>query len=389
LDLFCSQRILNLLQSDTTSSFGPISKEQHILGAIFFVTHCGKIPEPRCISRGGHDPLAIRAELHRSNRVSMPHRLAYWLAASSIPEPRRLILRGGHDPLAIPAELRGSNRISMPHRLAYRLAAYSIPEPRRIIHRGGYDPLAIPAELRRTNPGSMPHRLAYRLAAYSIPELRRIYGGGHDPLAVRAELHRSNRVSMPHRLAYRFAAQSIPEPRRIIPGGGHDPLAFRTELCRINPVSNTMSGSEPGNSNLLSSNTKKSDLRDTYHLILTLSWPWFSALIFGIYLMINVVFASLYLLQPHAIAEMRPGSFLDAFFFSVETLATVGYGHMYPETFYRHLITMLEIMVGLFGLAVITGLIFVRFSRQIPNCDRSSPLGKLKRSCRAIFNNGC
>ena len=110
-------------------------------------------------------------------------------------------------------------------------------------------------------------------------------------------------------------------------------------------------------------NTKKSDLRDTYHLILTLSWPWFSALIFGIYLLINVVFASLYLLQPHAIAEMRPGSFLDAFFFSVETLATVGYGHMYPETFYGHLITMVEIMVGLFGLAVITGLIFVRFSR--------------------------
>ena len=47
-------------------------------------------------------------------------------------------------------------------------------------------------------------------------------------------------------------------------------------------------------------NTKKSDLRDAYHLILTLSWPWFSALIFGIYLLINVVFASLYLLQPHA-----------------------------------------------------------------------------------------
>jgi inward rectifier potassium channel len=110
-------------------------------------------------------------------------------------------------------------------------------------------------------------------------------------------------------------------------------------------------------------NTKKSDLRDTYHLVLTLTWPQFSALIFGIYLLINVVFALLYLLEPHAIAEMQPGSFLDAFFFSVETLATVGYGHMYPESLYGHLITMLEIMVGLFGLAVITGLIFVRFSR--------------------------
>jgi inward rectifier potassium channel len=110
-------------------------------------------------------------------------------------------------------------------------------------------------------------------------------------------------------------------------------------------------------------NAQKFDLRDTYHLVLTLSWPGFAGLIFGIYLLINVVFASLYRLEPHAIAEMAPGSFFDAFFFSVETLATVGYGHMYPETFYGHLITMLEIMVGMFGLAVITGLIFVRFSR--------------------------
>src|SRR6202048_2468149 len=110
-------------------------------------------------------------------------------------------------------------------------------------------------------------------------------------------------------------------------------------------------------------NAQKFDLRDTYHLILTLSWPGFAGLVFGIYLFINLVFAALYMLNPHAVAEMRPGSFFDAFFFSVETLATVGYGHMYPETFYGHLIAMLEIMVGMFGLAVITGLIFVRFSR--------------------------
>jgi inward rectifier potassium channel len=110
-------------------------------------------------------------------------------------------------------------------------------------------------------------------------------------------------------------------------------------------------------------NAKKFDWRDTYHLILTLSWPGFAGLIFGIYLLINLVFAALYLLNPHDIAEMRPGSFFDAFFFSVETLATVGYGHMYPVSFYGHLIAMLEIIAGMFGLAVITGLIFVRFSR--------------------------
>jgi len=110
-------------------------------------------------------------------------------------------------------------------------------------------------------------------------------------------------------------------------------------------------------------NAKKFDWRDTYHFILTLTWPGFAALVFGTYLLLNVLFAALYLLDVHAVAELPPGSFLHAFFFSVETLATVGYGHMYPDSVYGHLISMLEIMVGMFGLAVITGLIFVRFSR--------------------------
>ena len=110
-------------------------------------------------------------------------------------------------------------------------------------------------------------------------------------------------------------------------------------------------------------NAQKFDWRDTYHFILTLTWPGFAGLVFGIYLLINVVFAALYMLDAHAVAEMPPGSFLHAFFFSVETLATVGYGHMYPDSVYGHIISMVEIMVGMFGLAVITGVIFVRFSR--------------------------
>jgi inward rectifier potassium channel len=110
-------------------------------------------------------------------------------------------------------------------------------------------------------------------------------------------------------------------------------------------------------------NAKKFDWRDAYHLILTLSWPGFAAFVFCAYLVINIVFAVLYLLGPQSIVEMSPGSFSDAFFFSVETLATVGYGHMYPVSLYGHVIATLEIMVGMFGLAVITGVIFVRFSR--------------------------
>ncbi|HEV2046215.1 MAG TPA: ion channel, partial [Chthoniobacterales bacterium] len=75
------------------------------------------------------------------------------------------------------------------------------------------------------------------------------------------------------------------------------------------------------------------------------------------------VFALLYLIGRNSIAGIAPGSFSDAFFFSVQTLATVGYGHWYPQTFYGHVVTTIEIMSGVFLLAVMTGLIFVRFSR--------------------------
>ena len=79
--------------------------------------------------------------------------------------------------------------------------------------------------------------------------------------------------------------------------------------------------------------------------------------------MINGVFALLYLSGPGSISEMQAGSFWAAFFFSVETLATVGYGHMFPATPYGHIIVTVEIFIGTIWFAVITGLIFVRFSR--------------------------
>ena len=118
-----------------------------------------------------------------------------------------------------------------------------------------------------------------------------------------------------------------------------------------------------GRLEFLKLNAGKFEWRDTYHLILTLSWPRFAALLLTIYVLINLVFAGLYLLDGRSVAELPPGSFPHAFFFSVETLATVGYGHMYPESFYGHCVATVEIVIGMFGMAVITGLIFVRFSR--------------------------
>src|SRR5205814_10571028 len=78
----------------------------------------------------------------------------------------------------------------------------------------------------------------------------------------------------------------------------------------------------------------------------------------------NLLFAALYCLQQGSLDGSAGGHwFIDCFFFSVQTLATVGYGHMYPQTLYGHLVPTIEVMSGIFLLAVMTGLIFVRFSR--------------------------
>ena len=105
------------------------------------------------------------------------------------------------------------------------------------------------------------------------------------------------------------------------------------------------------------------DMRDPYHLAVALTWPNFLAALLTIYLLVNVIFAALFWLIPGSVANARPHSFGDAFFFSIETLATVGYGEMYPTTLYGHVIAATEIVCGLGFTAIMTGLTFVRFSR--------------------------
>jgi inward rectifier potassium channel len=102
---------------------------------------------------------------------------------------------------------------------------------------------------------------------------------------------------------------------------------------------------------------------DLYHRILTIGWPSFFAVGSMIYIVANFIFGALYLLQPGSIAHAHPGSFADAFFFSVQTMATIGYGVMSPATFYANVLMTLETAAGLLFLALTTGLIFARFSR--------------------------
>jgi hypothetical protein len=89
------------------------------------------------------------------------------------------------------------------------------------------------------------------------------------------------------------------------------------------------------------------DLRDPYHLAITLTWPQFLAALFLLYLSVNIVFATLFWLVPGSVANARSNSFSDVFFFSIETLSTVGYGDMYPAAPYGRAAAGIEILCGI------------------------------------------
>jgi len=102
--------------------------------------------------------------------------------------------------------------------------------------------------------------------------------------------------------------------------------------------------------------------RDLYHFLLTLPWSGFFAVLIGFYVFANAVFASLYLLDKAAIAGAETHTWLEAFFFSVETMATVGYGVQHPGSLYGHIVTTTEIVFGVMVMPLVTGLVIAKFS---------------------------
>jgi inward rectifier potassium channel len=98
------------------------------------------------------------------------------------------------------------------------------------------------------------------------------------------------------------------------------------------------------------------DLRDPYHLAIALSWPQFFLALLGLFVAANLVFAALFWLAPDSVAHAGPGSFGDMFFFSMETLSTIGYGDMYPATVYGRVVVGVEVVCGLAFTAILTGL---------------------------------
>lgn len=101
---------------------------------------------------------------------------------------------------------------------------------------------------------------------------------------------------------------------------------------------------------------------DIYHYLLTSSWPSLLLQISAAFFFLNALFGAAYWANG-GIANARKGSFTDVFFFSVETMATIGYGRMVPVTLIAHILMSIEALTGLIGFALVTGLMFAKFSR--------------------------
>src|ERR1700739_998551 len=102
---------------------------------------------------------------------------------------------------------------------------------------------------------------------------------------------------------------------------------------------------------------------DMSHRCMTASWPSFIGGAVLVFIAFNAVFAMLYWIGNQPISNVPSGAYIDYLYFSIETLSTAGYGDMHPQTHYGHFIAAVELFTGIFSMALMTGLVFARFSR--------------------------
>ena len=109
---------------------------------------------------------------------------------------------------------------------------------------------------------------------------------------------------------------------------------------------------------------RRAPVADLYHSLITWSWARLFVTMGASYVAVISIFALVYMaLGDGAIEHARLESFEDAFFFSFQTMATIGYGHMLPKTTAANLVSVVQVMIGLAGTAVSTGLVFAKFAR--------------------------
>jgi hypothetical protein len=100
---------------------------------------------------------------------------------------------------------------------------------------------------------------------------------------------------------------------------------------------------------------------DLYHFLLTVPWWRFFVSSAATYVVINAIFAGFYSISPGCVSGAQ--SYKDLFFFSVQTMSTIGYGTMGPANLYAHILVTLEAITGMFAVAMLTGITFAKFSR--------------------------
>lgn len=120
---------------------------------------------------------------------------------------------------------------------------------------------------------------------------------------------------------------------------------------------------ERGEFNVVRKGISRAFWNDIYHWLIKLSWRYFWLLLVAIYGGVNVLFAILFMLGGDCIHGADPNSFSDHFFFSIQTIATIGYGALYPKTLYADLLVSIEAFLGVVITALSTGLVFAKFSR--------------------------
>ncbi len=148
---------------------------------------------------------------------------------------------------------------------------------------------------------------------------------------------------------------------------------------KINPEDDLGFGPQPviknqplmnkdGSPNVKRVGMKFFDTANSYHTLITMSWTRFWLMVLANYFVVNIFFAFLYTaLGPNSIDGASGNTwidhFIDNFFFSAQTISTVGYGHLFPKGMYANSLAALESMLGLLAFALATGLLYGRFSR--------------------------
>ncbi len=164
----------------------------------------------------------------------------------------------------------------------------------------------------------------------------------------------------------------------LSPTAGNPPVRSSDDLSRdlgfgsvVSQQSRKRLLNRDGSFNVLREGLSPITSLSLYHALLTTTWPRFLGLIILFYMVTNGGFAAAYLAcGPGAltgaaapITATHADRFLEAFFFSVQTFATIGYGVMSPHSLAAHILVTLESLVGLLGFALATGILFARFSR--------------------------